>query len=38
VKETRHIRGLGFAGLMVSGSHHQAHHLALAKGEPMHGH
>jgi hypothetical protein len=37
-KDVQHIRGLGFAGLMVSGAHHQAHHLAVAKGEPMHGH
>jgi hypothetical protein len=28
-----HIRGLGFIGLIVSGSHHQPHHLAMAKGE-----
>jgi len=31
--ETRHIRGLGFIGLLVSGSHHQVHHLIMAKGE-----
>ena len=31
--EIAHIRGLGFIGLMVSGSHHQPHHLAMAKGE-----
>src|SRR5207237_2968719 len=36
VKEVAHIRGLGFAGIMTSGSHHQAHHLAIAKGESMH--
>jgi len=35
-KEVAHIRGLGFIGLMVEGSHHQAHHLSIAKGEPMH--
>jgi hypothetical protein len=35
-KETAHIRGLGFIGLLVSGSHHQAHHLAMAKGEMPH--
>jgi hypothetical protein len=35
-KEIAHIRGLSFAGIMTSGSHHQAHHLAIAKGEPMH--
>ena len=32
-KEARHIRGLGFIGLMVSGGHHQRHHLAMARGE-----
>jgi len=32
-KETQHIRGLGFIGLLVSGSHHQMHHLMMAKGE-----
>jgi hypothetical protein len=32
------IRGLGFAGLMTQGAHHQPHHLALAKGELLTGH
>ena len=32
-KEIQHIRGLGFIGLLVSGSHHQMHHLMMAKGE-----
>ena len=32
-KEVQHIRGLGFIGLLVSGSMHQPHHLAMAKGE-----
>jgi hypothetical protein len=32
-KEIRHIRSLGFIGLLVSGSHHQMHHLMMAKGE-----
>ena len=27
------IRALGFVGLLTEGSHHQAHHLAIAKGE-----
>lgn len=27
------IRGLGFIGLLATGSHHQAHHLAIAKGQ-----
>lgn len=29
------IRGLGFIGLLTVGAHHAAHHLALARGEPM---
>jgi hypothetical protein len=33
-----HIRGLGFIGLMVSGAHHQPHHLSMAKGEFVHAH
>ena len=37
-KEIQHIRGLGFIGLLVSGSHHQPHHLAMAKGEFEHEH
>jgi hypothetical protein len=32
------IRGLGFAGLITEGAHHQAHHLAMAKGEALAGH
>src|SRR5437773_2745413 len=35
-KEVQHIRGLGFVGILVSGSHHQPHHLAMAKGEFEH--
>jgi hypothetical protein len=35
-KEVQHIRGLGFVGLMAEGGHHQAHHLAIAKGEMIH--
>ena len=35
-REAAHIRGLGFIGLMASGAHHQAHHLAMAKGEHVH--
>jgi hypothetical protein len=27
------IRGLGFAGLLVQGDHHTAHHLMIAKGQ-----
>jgi hypothetical protein len=37
-KEVQHIRGLGFIGLLASGSHHQPHHLAMAKGEFDHDH
>ncbi len=37
-KEVQHIRGLGFIGIVVSGSHHQPHHLAIAKGEFPHVH
>jgi hypothetical protein len=29
------IRGLGFAGLITEGAHHQAHHLAMARGETL---
>jgi hypothetical protein len=36
--EVQKIRGLGFMGIMVQGSHHQPHHLAMAKGEPIHMH
>ena len=36
-RESAHIRGLGFIGLMATGAHHQAHHLAIAEGKhPMH--
>jgi TusA-related sulfurtransferase len=37
-KEVQHVRGLGFIGLLVSGAHHQPHHLAMAKGEFAHLH
>jgi hypothetical protein len=37
-QEIQHIRGLGFIGLLSSGSHHQPHHLAIAKGEFDHEH
>jgi hypothetical protein len=37
-QQVQHIRGLGFIGFMASGSHHQAHHLAMAKGEFVHSH
>ena len=32
------IRGLGLFGLLTLGSHHGPHHLAMAKGESLHGH
>jgi hypothetical protein len=37
-KEIQHIRGLGFIGLLASGSWHQPHHLAMAKGQFDHEH
>jgi len=36
--DVRKIRALGFLGIMVQGGHHQMHHLAMAKGEPIHAH
>lgn len=32
-KQVQHIRGLGFVGLLASGSWHQPHHLTMARGE-----
>jgi hypothetical protein len=32
------IRGLGFAGLITEGAHHQPHHLAMARGSALAGH
>jgi hypothetical protein len=32
-KTVARIRGLGFAGLLTQGAHHQPHHLAIARGE-----
>jgi hypothetical protein len=37
-KEVQHIRGLGFIGLLASGSWHQPHHLAMAQGAFDHDH
>jgi len=37
-KEVAHIRGLGFIGILASGTHHQPHHLAMARGEMSHAH
>jgi hypothetical protein len=31
-RQAARIRGLGFIGIMAQGSHHQMHHLAMAKG------
>ena len=36
--EVQHIRGLGFIGLLASGSWHQPHHLGWRKGEFDHEH
>lgn len=36
--EAQKIRALGFMGILVQGSHHQMHHLAMAKGESIHAH
>lgn len=33
LRQATRIRGLGFIGIMARGSHHQAHHLAMARGE-----
>ena len=30
------LKALGFMGIMVQGSHHQQHHLMMAKGEFSH--
>ena len=35
-EDVARIRALGFFGLMATGDHHRAHHLALARGEPVH--
>ena len=32
------IRGLGFAGLLTAGAHHQPHHLGMARGDAPGGH
>ncbi len=34
--EVTKLRALGFMGIMVQGSHHQQHHLMMAKGEFSH--
>ncbi len=35
-KDVPRIRGLGFIGLLVTGAHHQPHHLAMARGTFRH--
>lgn len=35
-KQTVRIRAMGFMGFMAQGSHHQLHHLAMARGEFTH--
>jgi hypothetical protein len=37
-QQQERIRGLGFFGLMATGAHHQAHHWAIATGQPVHEH
>jgi hypothetical protein len=37
-KVVARIRGLGFAGLLTEGGHHQPHHLAMARGHALRGH
>ena len=32
------IIGFGFFGLMATGNHHQRHHIAIARGQPVHQH
>jgi hypothetical protein len=34
--DLRKLRGLGFFGVMARGMHHQAHHLAIARGDHPH--
>jgi hypothetical protein len=35
-KQVTKLKALGFMGIMVQGSHHQMHHLMMAKGEFTH--
>jgi hypothetical protein len=37
-RQEARIRALGFFGLMATGAHHQAHHWAIATGQPVHEH
>jgi hypothetical protein len=36
IRQATKLRALGFMGIMVQGSHHQQHHLMMAKGEFSH--
>lgn len=36
LREAIKIKALGFLGIMVQGTHHQRHHLMMAKGEFVH--
>ncbi|MEL6751382.1 MAG: hypothetical protein AAFO70_04815 [Pseudomonadota bacterium] len=36
--ERSKFEALGFFGFMATGAHHQPHHLAMARGEPVHLH
>lgn len=36
-KDLAEIQALGFIGVLTRGMHHQAHHLAIARGEHPHG-
>jgi hypothetical protein len=38
VRTEARIRGLGFIGWVASGGHHQAHHVAIARGQMGHAH
>ena len=37
-KDAALLRGLGFFGIMALGSHHQPHHIAIARGQSVHSH
>lgn len=37
-EDRRKFEALGFFGFMATGAHHQPHHLAMAIGQPVHGH
>jgi hypothetical protein len=37
-RDLQKLRGLGFLGVMTRGMHHQAHHIAIARGTSPHAH